>query len=59
MTKKPAVSKITLKNVVFTGMTTKLCCDTLLTWMAPANGLIGMIATGPRRQAAWTSSRRT
>ena len=45
VTKKPAVSKINLKNVVFTGMTTKLFCDTLLTWMAPSNGLIGMIAS--------------
>jgi contractile injection system tube protein/LysM domain-containing protein len=44
-TSKPAVSKIELKNIVFTGMTTKLFCDTLLTWMAPAHGLIGMLVT--------------
>ena len=39
-------SKITLKQVTFEGMTTKLRCDTLLGWMSPGSvpNIVGMVA---------------
>jgi nucleoid-associated protein YgaU len=40
-TKKVNASTITLAKVVFEGMTTKLRCDTLLTWMNPDAGFLG------------------
>lgn len=35
---------ITLSEIVFEGLDTKLRCDTLLTWTAPASGVVGMVA---------------
>lgn len=37
-------SDIALENVVFEGPTTKLRCDTLLTWMSPSAGFFAQIA---------------